>query len=141
MLSRGSAIASFFVAVLVLGVIEFSLPPAGLEQEAGAIGGFPESIAWPLDTTLQPATRFSEQASSSTSTAAPVASLIDGLTQKLAQQPDDAKGWALLAQSHSFLGNDAEAQSAMQRAVDLGVDEQTLRDRISLARREPHPVN
>ena len=47
-------------------------------------------------------------------------------------------GWVLLAQSYAFLGDESQVEHAVQRAVALGVDEATLRDRINLAKREPH---
>lgn len=70
-----------------------------------------------------------------------VASLVGGLEAKLAAQPDDAKGWALLAQSYANLGEIDEAEKAIARAVALGVDEQALRDRVRLATRDTHSVN
>jgi len=69
---------------------------------------------------------------------APIDSLIGGLEARLAENPDDANGWVLLAQSYAFLGDQTRAEHAVQRAVALGVDEGTLRDRINLATREPH---
>jgi cytochrome c-type biogenesis protein CcmH/NrfG len=70
-------------------------------------------------------------------TAAPIADLIGGLEARLASHPDDAKGWALLAQSYAFVGDSVAAERALQRAVGLGADEQTLRERVQAARREP----
>ena len=47
------------------------------------------------------------------------------------------KGWALLAQSYAFVGDTDGAERALQRAVELGVDEQGLRARVQAARRDP----
>ena len=58
----------------------------------------------------------------------------------MAAQPDDANGWALLAQSYAFMGNMEAAEKAVQKAVSLGVDEKALRARVDGARRNPHPV-
>jgi cytochrome c-type biogenesis protein CcmH/NrfG len=57
----------------------------------------------------------------------------------LVAQPRDARGWALLAQSYAFVANPAGAESAVQRAVALGVDEQTLRDQVRRAERSSPP--
>lgn len=73
------------------------------------------------------------------SNVAPVASLIGGLEARLAEQPDDSKGWALLAQSYSFIGNTEAAERAAARAIELGFDESELRTRVDAARREAHP--
>jgi len=69
---------------------------------------------------------------------APIESLVGGLEARLAENPDDVNGWVLLAQSYAFLGDESQVEHAVQRAVALGVDEATLRDRINLAKREPH---
>ena len=70
---------------------------------------------------------------------APVSSLVGGLEKRLAAQPDDVEGWALLAQSYAFMGDAAAADGALKRAVSLGMDEQSLRARIDTAMRGPHP--
>lgn len=70
-------------------------------------------------------------------TAAPIGDLIGGLEARLATEPDDVKGWALLAQSYAFVGDTAGAERALQRAVALGADEQALRAQVQAARREP----
>jgi len=67
--------------------------------------------------------------------AAPVSSLIGGLEQRLAANPDDVQGWTLLAQSYAFMGDVAAADRAVRKAVALGVDEQELRARIDDAMR------
>ena len=56
----------------------------------------------------------------------PVGSLIGGLEARLAENPDDAKGWLLLARSHDHLGNDDEAWNAYSRARELGMNDETL---------------
>jgi hypothetical protein len=71
---------------------------------------------------------------------APVASLIGGLEARLAARPADPKGWALLAQSYSFVGNGEGAERAIRRAVELGFSESELRERVELARRSARPV-
>lgn len=69
---------------------------------------------------------------------ASVPSLVSGLEKRLQSNPDDAGGWALLAQSYSFIGKADDAERAMARAVSLGADEAELRSRIASARRDPH---
>jgi hypothetical protein len=49
-----------------------------------------------------------------------VASLIDGLKEKLEREPDDADGWLLLARSYEHLGRLEEASLAYSRARTLG---------------------
>lgn len=49
-----------------------------------------------------------------------VANLVDGLATRLAQNPDDAGGWLLLAKSYKHLGEREAAVAAYERAVSLG---------------------
>ena len=70
---------------------------------------------------------------------APVSSMVDGLRARLEKSRDDAKGWALLAQSYAFMGNQPGAEEALARAVALGMDEQALRQRIQAAAPRPQP--
>ena len=72
---------------------------------------------------------------------ASVPSMITGLEQKLAAQPNDASGWALLAQSYAFIGQADLAEQALGRAVSLGLDEDDLRQRIASATRSPHAAS
>jgi len=57
---------------------------------------------------------------------ASVGSLIGGLETRLAENPDDAKGWLLLARSHDHLGDNDEAWRAYSHAKDLGMTDETL---------------
>lgn len=52
-----------------------------------------------------------------------VSTLITGLQARLAENPDDAKGWLLLAKSYEYLGDPAEARDAYARAVTLGMSD------------------
>jgi cytochrome c-type biogenesis protein CcmH len=109
-----------------------------------AVAALP-SIAWPSSERLAPATgaRAPEPDAPADGSApvqvAPVSSLVGGLEQRLAAQPDDVNGWALLAQSYAFMGDAAAADGALKKAVALGMDEQTLRARVDSAMRGPHP--
>jgi len=69
---------------------------------------------------------------------ASVPSLIDGLRQRLQRDPDDARGWALLAQSYAFIGETDLAEQAVDHAVAHGFDESDLRQRVAGASRDPH---
>ena len=49
-----------------------------------------------------------------------VASLVDGLKERLEQDPNDASGWLLLARSYEHLSRHEEASPAYERARSLG---------------------
>lgn len=49
-----------------------------------------------------------------------VASMVTGLEQRLAKEPDDGKGWLLLAKSYQFLNRPADARKAYEKADALG---------------------
>ena len=68
-----------------------------------------------------------------------VGSLVGGLEAKVAENPNDVNGWALLAQSYAFIGNAEGTERAIARAVTLGFDEQDLRGRVDHARRDTLP--
>ena len=55
-----------------------------------------------------------------------VTSLIGGLEAKLAENPEDAKGWLLLAKSHDHLGDRRAAWVAYTRAKELGISDDTF---------------
>jgi cytochrome c-type biogenesis protein CcmH len=62
---------------------------------------------------------------------ASVGALIGGLEARLADHPEDAKGWVLLARSHDHLGNNAKAWSAYSRARDLGMSDAALEIKLA----------
>lgn len=51
---------------------------------------------------------------------ASVASLVDGLAERLNDNPSDSKSWLLLARSYKHLGRVTEAKEAYDRAAALG---------------------
>lgn len=55
-----------------------------------------------------------------------VASLVGGLEERLAQNPDDGKGWLLLAQSYRHLQRRDDALNAYAHAVRLGQFDEAL---------------
>lgn len=69
---------------------------------------------------------------------APVGNLLTGLEERLANEPDDAAGWVLLAQSYAFVGRNDDAARAIEQAVALGMNEAELSERVDRAR-SPHP--
>jgi hypothetical protein len=100
-----------------------------------------DSVAWPVaiqSPLVAPAPTRPAPAAGDAGVAS-VESLIGGLEARLAKQPNDANGWALLAQSYAYTADDAARERAVKRAVELGVDEQSLRERIAGARRSVHP--
>jgi hypothetical protein len=127
------------LAVWSLGVsikLYVDRAPAGTPRLAQAA----DSIAWPLP---EPLPLVGPTPSAATPdgavTAAPIESLIGGLEARLAAEPNDAGGWALLAQSYAFVANTTGVESAVERAVALGVDEQTLRAQVQRAERSVPP--
>ncbi len=54
------------------------------------------------------------------------ASLVQGLSDALQDEPDDASGWLLLARSYEHLGQREEALVALDRARDLGMTDSAL---------------
>lgn len=93
-----------------------------------------DSIAWPRERTRTnswPPVR--SVPSRPVTSVAPVAELVSGLQERLAEDPDDVKGWALLAQSYAFMTDRPKAEEAIARAVELGFDEEDLRHRVEMA--------
>jgi hypothetical protein len=103
-----------------------------------------DSLAWPVapKSPLVPAARLpgqrAEQAAADGVKAAPVQSLVSGLEARLAAEPNDGNGWALLAQSYAYMADKEAVDNALERAVALGVDEQALRERVNRAMQSAH---
>jgi hypothetical protein len=102
-----------------------------------------DSVAWPVapqsPLVVPAAARPAAAAAGAGGQIASVESMIRGLEARLAAQPNDANGWALLAQSYAYTADDAALERAVKRAVELGVDEQSLRERIAGAKPSVHP--
>jgi cytochrome c-type biogenesis protein CcmH/NrfG len=80
-------------------------------------------------TALHPTTQTSSTASTTSSgdvQLAPVESMLSGLEQRLQQQPDDGKGWLLLAKSYRHLGRMDDARDAYKKAEALGSGDATV---------------
>jgi hypothetical protein len=98
------------------------------------------SLAWPDTSSTAPPSTTATSAATSVQ-AASVESLVGGLEARLAAQPNDAEGWALLAQSYAFTSNEEAVERAVQHAVALGFDEGSLRERIAGAQRSAPAVD
>ena len=61
---------------------------------------------------------------------APVSSLLGGLEKRLDENPQDGKGWLLLAQSYELLGRFDESTAAYNKAVALGMSNDELAARL-----------
>jgi hypothetical protein len=123
------------------GAVAIKLYVDHADGEPAAVVRTADSIAWPLTEPLPSPSPTSLRATSAPVQAAPVASLIGGLETRLAAAPEDAAGWALLAQSYAFVANRDGAETALQRAVALGADEAALRERVRSAQRTAAPVD
>jgi hypothetical protein len=100
-----------------------------------------DSVAWPVAPQSPLVTAAAPPASTAAGNGGQVASvesLIGRLEARLAAQPNDANGWALLAQSYAYTDDAAALERAVKRAVELGVDEPSLRERIADSKRGVH---
>jgi len=93
------------------------------QRESPAVAALP-NIAWPSDRAAVGARAPDAAAPLADGSApvqvAPVSSLVGGLEQRLAAQPDDVNGWALLAQSYAFMGDAAAARRSDEGHAMLG---------------------
>lgn len=64
---------------------------------------------------------------------APVSEMIGHLERRLEAQPNDLKGWTLLAQSFAFIGQIDNARAAAARAVELGASASEIEQQIQAA--------
>ena len=48
-----------------------------------------------------------------------ITAMVDQLAERMKQQPDDAKGWTMLARSYTVLGRFSDALPAYRRAIEL----------------------
>jgi cytochrome c-type biogenesis protein CcmH len=62
--------------------------------------------------------------------AASVTELLAGLERRLQENPDDAKGWLLLAKSYDHLGRRRDAAMAYEKAAALGLADNVLEARL-----------
>lgn len=69
---------------------------------------------------------FASSEASSNKPIASIASLVDGLKQRLQKEPNDVKGWVLLAKSYHHIGDWHEAAKAAAKARELGYTDEIL---------------
>lgn len=62
--------------------------------------------------------------------AASVTALLEGLEQRLQENPGDAGGWLLLAKSYDHLGRHRDAAAAYDKAATLGLTDNALEARL-----------
>lgn len=62
--------------------------------------------------------------------AASVTDLLAGLERRLQEDPEDAKGWLLLARSYDHLGRREDAATAYEKAAGLGLADDALEARL-----------
>ncbi len=128
----------FWFAIVVLAFIAIAfvtLPLANAKQRKTAIGAAivvaitAAGLYASLGTVPSDELAFADSSTTSfTSTATSsaenkigtVASMVDGLAEKLKIEPDDGKSWLLLAQSYEHLGRIPEAIDAYKKAQSLG---------------------
>jgi hypothetical protein len=135
--SMGTAVAAIAAAFWMAGVsvawFVQKEEPRGRSELVRSL----DSLAWPAATEPAPA-RAAVPSADAGVRAESVESLVSRLEARLAAQPNDANGWALLAQSYAYTANEEAGERALRRAVELGVDEQSLRERVAAAKRSAH---
>ena len=114
-----------FVNVPVLVVLAALLPAIGLYAAIGrpdvATGGS-KNRSYRVEPQRPPADDGKKAAS--------VDELLAGLEQRLQDDPDDAKGWLLLAKSYDHLGREQDAVAAYEKATQLGLTDSELEARL-----------
>jgi hypothetical protein len=103
-----------------LSVAVFVLVPA-------VAAGFYAGLGSPDAVTSENSHQYRSEAETNTSSESrtsksvgSVASMLDGLKERLENEPGDAGGWLLLAKSYKHLGQTEEANAAYERARSLG---------------------
>ena len=145
----------FWIATIIMAVLAFAFAAYPLLQERRkppllllGVGmpalaatlylfvGSPSLIAFAAPPAEHKQSIARKEAPTKNSNAGSIASLVDGLVAKLDQNPDDGENWLLLARSYEYLGRDADAASAYERATELGVTDAELAERLRTETRE-----
>lgn len=92
--------------------------PEQLAVGPGSTGGSPMAAAGGVDATGGAAPHDTSQAQ--------IADMVDRLSARMKDTPDDAEGWAMLGRSYSVLGRHPEALAAYEEAVKLRKDDAQL---------------
>jgi len=74
----------------------------------------------------QPKNLWPDSSSTGERNLASVASLVDGLSKRLHENPEDAGGWLLLAKSYQHLDRPDDARLSYRRAKALGKNDDDL---------------
>jgi tetratricopeptide (TPR) repeat protein len=138
-----SGIFWFAIAVMAVAAVAFVAMPlvkdnrklvliaVAIALPALAIGLYAK-LGRPAAADLSPATQHMSSSSKEAPGGAPagkigsVASMLDGLVNRLKENPDDGKSWLLLARSYDHLGRVSEAKDAYERAAALGEFDEKL---------------
>ena len=129
------------LAAWLVGVAAAHWWPESTPQGGSALVQSLDSLAWPVapkSPLVDVPRQGGAQAAAVGVKAAPVESLVSGLESRLAAEPNDGNGWALLAQSYAYMADEEAVDNAVKRAVALGVDEQALRERVNRAMQSAH---
>lgn len=108
--------ALFFLAIFTAAV----LYSAGGDPEMARVDDELASVGASL------AAARASSAEPSNGKAASVGTLLAGLKARLAENPDDGKGWLLLAKSYDHLSDTERAASAYAKATELGFRDAAL---------------
>jgi hypothetical protein len=141
---QSTAIIAVAMWVTAMAVVAWPLddPRPAPTRSRSELSQSLDSLKFPLATSFTtPAPAATRPSSTAGVQAGSVESLVGGLEARLAARPDDAEGWALLAQSYAFTSNEEAVERAVQRAVALGFDEPALRERVASAQRSAPPVD
>jgi cytochrome c-type biogenesis protein CcmH/NrfG len=127
-------------SLLLLGVIGYSWLGA---KETEGVSPFtvkpPASASISLLESLSPATASDPLAQAESR----ISAMVDGLAARMAQRPNDADGWQVLARSYASLGRQAEAMAAFRHATALRPKDRKLRaelTRIATRKAAPQPL-
>lgn len=127
LLRRARTGSGGFAAVPLLVVLAATLLAIGLYAAIGR----PDVASSKAEPHRSSAVKATHPRGDTGSKAASVTELLSGLEQRLRDNPDDAKGWLLLAKSYDHLGRSEDATDAYDRAVALGLSDGALEARLS----------
>lgn len=105
--------------------------------------GRPDLATGAIDDHASAQARGERSPAASDAKAGSVQSLLSGLEQRLEDNPDDGKGWLLLARSYDFTGRTEAARDAYAKAAALGLADAKLAarlDRNGSAEGEPNAI-
>jgi cytochrome c-type biogenesis protein CcmH/NrfG len=122
------------VAVGALWLTSVAATWTGRAELAPAVPESGAAIAWPVKP-KSPLVSSSGLPKAAAAQVGSVESMVRGLETRLEANPNDADGWALLAQSYAYTANEEAVESAFERAVALGFDAASLRERVDSAKR------